>query len=112
VTGSDNHGWGRAAPGWTLLRIPGWRGMATDSLSRRIEDVVRVGRRAATRPIERIVGNGQNPIALVFTPIVVAWRMLTTLSADERVMWIIWTWAVVIVIRAIRRYRLRPSTAA
>src|SRR5437764_10613241 len=38
VTGSDNHGWGRAAPGWTLMRIPGWRGMSTDSLSRRIED--------------------------------------------------------------------------
>ena len=25
VVGSDNHGWGRPAPGWTLMRIPGWR---------------------------------------------------------------------------------------
>ena len=28
VAGSDNHGWGHAAPGWTLMRVPGWRGMA------------------------------------------------------------------------------------
>ena len=41
---SDNHGWGRTAPGWTLLRIPGWRGMTGDSLSRRIEEVLRNGR--------------------------------------------------------------------
>ncbi len=112
VTGTDNHGWGRTAPGWTLVRIPGWRGMPTDSLSRRIEDVLRVGRRAATRPIERIVAGGRNPISLALTPIVVTWRMMTTLSADERVMWIIWTWAIVFLIRVARRYRPRDSAAA
>jgi len=110
VTGTDNHGWGRTAPGWTLLRVPGWRGMTTDSLSRRIEDVIRLGRRSATRPVERIVAGGQNPLSLALTPILVPWRMLTTLSADERVMWIIWTWAIVFAIRAVRRYRSRPST--
>lgn len=112
VTGTDNHGWGRAAPGWTLVRIPGWRGMPTDSLSRRIEDVLRVGRRAATRPIERIIAGGQNPISLALTPILVPWRMLTTLSADERVMWIIWCWGLVVLIRVARRYRPRGSPAA
>ncbi|HVH16741.1 MAG TPA: hypothetical protein VNF72_00450, partial [Myxococcota bacterium] len=25
VAGSDHHGWGHAAPGWTLLILPGWR---------------------------------------------------------------------------------------
>ena len=112
VTGTDNHGWGRAAPGWTLLRVPGWRGMTTDSLSRQIEDVIRIGRRSATRPVERIVAGGQNPVSLALAPILVPWRMLTTLSADERVMWIIWTWAIVFAIRAARRYRQRPSTTA
>jgi hypothetical protein len=112
VTGTDNHGWGRAAPGWTLLRIPGWRGMTTDSLSRRIEDVIRVGRRSAARPVERIVGGGQNPVSLALTPLVVTWRMLTTLSADERVMWIIWTWAIVLVARTLRRYRSHASITA
>jgi hypothetical protein len=112
VSGSDNHGWGRAAPGWTLMRIPGWRGMPTDSLSRRIEDVLRVTRREATRVIERRVAGGQNPVALAFTAPVVAGRMLTTLSADERVMWLIWTWGVVLLVRGLRRYRPRPSATA
>jgi hypothetical protein len=86
--------------------------MTTDSLSRRIEDVIRIGRRSATRPVERIVAGGQNPVSLALAPILVPWRMLTTLSADERVMWIIWTWAIVFAIRAARRYRQRPSTTA
>jgi hypothetical protein len=83
VSGSDNHGWGRVAPAWTLMRIPGWRGMPTDSLSRRIEDVLRVTRREATRVIERRVADGQNPVALALTAPVVAWRMLTTLSGTS-----------------------------
>jgi len=112
VSGSDNHGWGRVAPAWTLMRIPGWRGMPTDSLSRRIEDVLRVTRREATRVIERRVADGQNPVALALTAPVVAWGMLTTLSADERVMWLIWTWGVVLLVRGLRRYRPRPSAAA
>ncbi len=112
VSGSDNHGWGRAAPGWTLMRIPGWRGMPTDSLSRRIEDVLRVARREATRVVERRVAGGQNPIALALTAPLVAWRMLTTLSADERVMWLIWTWGIVLLVRGLRRYRPRPSATA
>jgi hypothetical protein len=29
--------------------------------------------------------------------------MLTMLSADERVMWIVWTWAIVGIIAVVRR---------
>jgi hypothetical protein len=112
VTGSDNHGWGRAASGWTLMKIPGWRGMATDSLSRRIEDILRFGRRASTRPVERRVAGGQNPLSLALTGPLVTWRMLTTLSADERVMWLIWTWGIVGLARLVRRYPARQTTAA
>jgi len=112
VTGSDNHGWGRTAPAWTLLKIDGWRGMSTDSLSRRIEDVLRVGRREATRTVERRVAGGENPLTLALTAPLVVWRMLTTLSADERVMWLIWTWGLVLLGRGLRRYRPRPSATA
>ena len=112
VTGSDNHGYGRAAPGWTLLRIPGWRGMTTDSLSRAIEDVLRQGRRGATRTVERRVAGATNPVTAVLSLPLVLWRMLTTLSADERVMWLIWTWAVYLIIRGFRAYRPRPSLTA
>jgi hypothetical protein len=111
VAGSDNHGWGGAAPGWTLFRIPGWRGMPTDSLSRRIEDILRVGRRQATRVVERRVADGTSPISLVFAGPAVTWRMFTTLGADERVMWLVWAWGLVVVVRGVRAYRRRPTTA-
>jgi hypothetical protein len=112
VTGSDNHGWGHTAPGWTLLRIPGWRGMPTDSLSRRIEDILRTGRRQATRVVERRVADGTSPMAIVFAGPVVVWGMFTGLGADERVMWLVWAWGIVIVARALRAYLRRPPATA
>jgi hypothetical protein len=112
VTGTDNHGWGRTAPGWTLLRIPGWRGMTSDSLSNNIERVLRGGRRDATRTVERIVADGTTPISLAFAGPLVAWRMLTTLGPDERVMWLVWTWGLVAVARGLKRYRIKPSATA
>ena len=109
VTGSDNHGWGRAAPGWTLLIIPGWRGMRTDSLEFGIERAMRLGH-DATRVIERRVAgelNGSNALELTLTLPLVTWGMLTTLSADERVVWVIWIWAVVLAVRLTREWRQR-----
>ncbi|MEP6493981.1 MAG: hypothetical protein ABJF01_14965 [bacterium] len=112
VTGSDNHGWGHAAPGWTLMRIPGWRGMPTDSLSRRIEDILRIGRREATKTVARRVAGASDPMSIVFSGPAVAWRMFTTLSPDERVIWLVWVWGLVIVLRGLHSYRIRPSATA
>jgi hypothetical protein len=105
VSGSDNHGYGRAAPAWTLMRIAGWRGMTGDSLSRRIEEVLRNGRKDATRVAERRVAESTTPTSVALAGPAVAWRMLTTLSADERVMWIVWTWAIVLIAAIVRRRR-------
>ncbi len=112
VTGSDNHGWGRAAAGWTLFKINGWRGMPSDSISRSIEMILREGRNGSTRTVERRVAGGTNPLSLLLAAPLVVWRMFTTLSADERVAWIIWTWVVVALIRGAKRFRVRPSAAA
>ncbi|HTE44301.1 MAG TPA: hypothetical protein VK636_03565 [Gemmatimonadaceae bacterium] len=112
VTGSDNHGWGHAAPGWTLMRVPGWRGMTTDSLSRRVEDILRIGRRESTKTIERRVASATDPMSIIFAGPAVFWRMLTTLSPDERVIWLMWVWGLVIVIGGLRSYRIRPSATA
>lgn len=112
VTGSDNHGFGRTAPGWTLLRGGNWRGMPTDSLSRGLEQTLRQGRRESTRAVERRVAGGQNPLALLLAAPLITWRMFTMLSADERVAWIIWVWALVVVVRGLKRMRVRPSAAA
>ena len=81
VSGSDNHGYGRAASAWTLIRIPGWRGMSGDSLSRRIEEVIRNGRKDATRVAERRTAESNTPTSVVLAGPAVAWRMLTTLVA-------------------------------
>jgi predicted metal-dependent phosphoesterase TrpH len=112
VAGSDNHGWGRTAPGWTLMRIFGWRGMPTDSLAVRIEGILRLGRNGSTLVVERRVANGTNPLALAFAGVVIPWRMLTTLSTDERMARFIWTWTILIIARGLRFSRLRPSRAA
>ena len=112
VVGSDNHGWGRAAPGWTLMRIPGWRGMTTDSLSRRIEGVLGIGCREATRNVERRIAGGSTPIALAFAGPAIVLRMLTTLSPDERVMWIVWVWAIALAPRVWRSVRSRRASTA
>jgi hypothetical protein len=116
VAGSDNHGWGRAAPGWTLMRIPGWRGMSSDSLALAIERTIRLNGRGATRVVERRVSgemNGTNVVELMLTLPAVTWGMLRTLSADERVMWIVWTWVVALLARRMmasrRRRRLRVA---
>lgn len=115
VAGSDNHGWGRTAPGWTLLIVPGWRGMGSDSLAYAIDKALRQGH-TATKVVERRIAgelNGGNPLELAFTLPIVTWRMFTTLSVDERVMWILWVWALLVVWRLTvswrRRRRLRVA---
>jgi len=50
-------------------------------------------------------------MAIEMTLPMVAWRMLTTISVDERVMWIVWIWALSLAWRGtstwLRRRRLR-----
>lgn len=109
VAGSDNHGWGRASPGWTLVIAPGWRGMGTDSLAFSIERALRVGKEG-TRVVERRVAgelNGGNALELTLSLPVVAWSMFTTLSVDERVIWVIWVWAIALAWRLTSEWRRR-----
>jgi hypothetical protein len=109
VAGSDNHGWGRTAPGWTLLIVPGWRGMGTDSLAFSIERALRVGREA-TRVVERRIPgelNGGNALELTLSLPIIAWGMFATLSVDERVMWILWVWALAVAWRITSSWRRR-----
>jgi hypothetical protein len=108
VAGSNNHGWGRTAPGWTLLRIQGWRGMTPDQLATAIEATIREAGRLATRVVERRVAEGEgSPLRLALTVPLVTWRMLTTLSVDQRVMWVICAWLLALAWRGARRLGAR-----
>lgn len=112
TAGSDNHGFGYATPGWTLMMIVGWRGATADAVGLKIEQVIREGGYQATRVVERRVADPRNSIGLttlsVFT---VPWTMFTTLSNDERLWWLIWTWLLWGSTWFIRRRRSKESTA-
>jgi hypothetical protein len=90
VAGSDNHGWGRTAAGWTLMYVPDWRSANPDALSKAIADVLRQGGRGSTKVVVRYVANTETGIALPFTAPLVGWGMLRALSTDERVVWLVW----------------------
>src|SRR6185436_14933598 len=68
LSGTDSHGWGYAAPNWTLLRVNGWRHLGRDELAARIERALRVGGFGATRVVERATADpGTSATALTFS---------------------------------------------
>lgn len=111
VSGTDNHGWGYAAPAWTLMIIPGWRGMDVESLERGFEKDIRDGGFRATRVIERRVADpGDSPMWLAATVVAAPARMLTTLSTDELIAWLAWTWLLWGAITWNRRRKVRAES--
>ncbi len=110
TTSSDNHGWGYVAPNWTLMRLTNWRGLDPEELEARIERVIRDGGFAGTRPVERATADPEtSAAALAFSVVGVPWRMLTTLSAGERLVWLVWTWAIAAAVLLWRRRRRMTS---
>jgi len=105
VSGSDHHGWGYTAPNWTLLFVGGWRGLSPDALANQIESILRQGGPDATRVIERETPRALTAAATVATIGAVPFSMLRTMSSEERVSWLVWTWAIVIGWRLARRRR-------
>ena len=105
VAGSDHHGWGHAASAWTLLILPGWRAASPEAVSRAIAGTIRSGGRGATKVVERYVADTDAPVLVPFTVPLVTWGMLRTLSLDERVVWVVWIVALVLLtrVRALRR---------
>ena len=101
VSGSDNHGWGRTAAGWTLLRLQGWRGYPPDGMARDIETILRLAGRSGTHVVERTTASAA-PVAVAVTLPAVVWTVMRTLSSGERVAWLVWFWAVWLVLAAVR----------
>ncbi len=111
VAGSNHHGWGHTAAGWTLMFMPAWRSATPEQLSANIGRILRGGGRKSTRVVERYVADTESGLALPFTVPLVVWGMLRTLSADERVLWLAWTFAIYLIWR-FRRARTIRSAAA
>jgi predicted metal-dependent phosphoesterase TrpH len=92
VAGSDNHGWGSTAGGWSVMRIPGWRGMNPAQLDSAIQRGIRIERRHAARVYVRDSPDpGSSILAASFTAPLVIWRVLVDLDWPERISWLGWT---------------------
>ena len=100
VAGSDHHGWGHTAAGWTLMYLPQWRAASVEELSIAIPNVIRSSGRRSTRVVERYVADTESGVALPLTVPLVAWGMFRTLSRDERIVWLVWTLALYLIWRA------------
>lgn len=97
VAATNNHGWGRTAAAWTLMRIPGWQRLSPAQLGDAIERTLHRERRNAAWVVERRVPwAGDDPVALATTVPAITWNMFGGISAAERVAWLTWIWLIAI----------------
>jgi predicted metal-dependent phosphoesterase TrpH len=110
VAGSDNHGWGRVASGWTLVRVPGWRALTPGALAVRLEETMRGGRRA-TQVVERRTPMLSGPAVALTIPAMFV-STARGLTVPERVSWIAWAWSTLLWRLGIRRAASRSLARA
>lgn len=95
VSASDNHGWGRTAPAWSVLRIPGWRQMTPSELDIAIRrTIITRGSRAVEVIARRTAGPPQNMVAAAVGGVAVALVMMRTMNLPDRFSWIAWSWGL------------------
>jgi hypothetical protein len=95
VSASDNHGWGRTAPAWSVMRIPGWRDMTPTELDVAIRrTIITRGLQAIEVIARRTAGPPQNAVATAAGGIAVALVMLRTMSLTDRFSWVAWSWGL------------------
>lgn len=111
VAGSDNHGWGSTAVGWTVMRIPGWRTLSVPQLDSAISASIRaLGRHAARVYLRDTPNPGRSLVSLVLTAPLVVWRMLVDLDWAERVSWIGWTLVIASIASVLSSRAAREKT--
>ena len=95
LTGSDNHGWGRTAPAWSVLRIPGWRGMTPAELDIAIRrTIITRGSQAIQVIARRTAAPPRNGVEAAAGGIAVALVMVRTMNLPDRLSWIVWSWGL------------------
>jgi len=110
LAGTNNHGWGRTVPAWSVMRLPGWPHMSPDELGSAIEDVLHRERRRAVTVVERTMPyHGGSAIKLAATVPLLLWSHFRTLTLWERASWLAWVaiWAAVRAHRARHRATTR-----
>lgn len=110
VSGSNHHGWGRAAAAWNLIRVPGWQELRPEELGAEIEALVRGGPtdriQIAERRRLRLYAPREPLLAEALTAPRLAVHILRSLTFPERLAWLPWIAACVLVVA-----RRRPANA-
>ena len=99
VAGSNNHGWARAVPAWSVMEIAGWRSMTPSELDTAIRQTIFRDGNRSVRVIERRAAGPVASYALTWTVPLAAWRMLVTVSWHERISWLVWIWVGYLTVR-------------
>ncbi len=109
VSASDNHGWGRTAPAWSVMRVPGWREMTPVQLDVAIRRTIVTRRERAVEVIARRTASAPgNKVETALGGVAVALVMMRTMSPTDRLSWIAWSWGLCLVsLRNSRRNRYR-----
>jgi hypothetical protein len=95
VSGSDNHGWGRAAPAWSVLRIPGWREMAPVQLDLAIRGTILTRGQTSVQVIaRRLAAQPTGKVEAALSGFSVGFLMMRTMNLRERFSWIAWSWGL------------------
>jgi len=111
VSASDNHGWGRTAPAWSVMTIPGWRDMTPAQLDIAIRrTIIDQGPRAITVIARRTAPPANSAIQSAVGGLAVGLVMLRTMNPIERVSWLAWSWGLCFVsLRRARKLRRKQG---
>jgi hypothetical protein len=107
VAASNNHGWGRTAAAWNLVRIPGWRSLPPEEVGLRIEDLLRAADSSSIEIVRRL-RPGVHGSAVILTLPVMAFQIVGSLNSAERIVWIGWI-VVIIAVTRVRRDARRQT---
>ena len=111
VSGTNHHGWGRTAAAWNLIRVPGWQYLRPEELGAEIEALVRGGRSDRIQIAERrrlhLYAPRETPLVEALTAPRLAVHILRSLTFAERLAWLPWIAACVLV--AVRRWPVRAG---
>ena len=95
VAASDNHGWGRTAPAWSILRIPAWRAMTPGQLDIAIRrTIIDRGPRSIRVIARRTAAPPATIVEAAFGGAAIALTTLRTMDTRERISWLTWSWGL------------------
>lgn len=106
VSGSDNHGWGRAALGWSVMRIPGWRAMSPEQLDTAIRSAILTRGAGAVQVMSRRLPPAASPLAVAMTGPDLALEIVRDIGWQQRVFFLFWLWFGWALIVLVERRRL------